>query len=352
MKVHPGKSPTISIWSLPLLLGLGVVALVLVGCGSASVPSAATPLSTPATTSTAGDPVAALGAALFVDRRLSGNGAQACVDCHRPDLAYADGLRTAVGSTGEVGHLNTPSLINAGDWRVLGWARPELTSLEIQIPNPLFGTAPIEMGAKGHEEEILARLRADPSYPATFQAAFPDDPSPIRWERIVGALAAYVRTLRGTGPFDRFLAGDPSALSAEARRGYALFVEVGCSACHSGPLLASDSYHNTGLYNLDGKGAYPPGAEGLIRSTHNSADMGKFRVPSLRNIARTAPYYHDGSAATLADVLDTYVAGGRGPGITSPLKSPAIVPLTLSAQDRADLLAFLESLTDDPAPTP
>ena len=297
------------------------------------------------------NPLVTLGARLFRERRLSGNGAQACVDCHQPALAFTDGRPTALGSTGEIGVRNSPSLLNVGALPVLGWARPDLTSLEAQAAVPLFGTHPVEMGATGAEQVILDRLRADPTYPQQFAAAFPSDPNPLRWEQIIRALAAYERTLvSGTSPYDRWLAGDATALTAAAQRGLRLFQEVGCTACHSGPLLTNSSYHNVGLYNLDGRGAYPARQAGLYDVTGQVRDMGRFRVPSLRNVARTAPYYHDGSAATLADVLDVYAAGGRGAGVNSPVKSPALVPVSFSSQDRADLLAFFVALSDDRLP--
>ncbi|WP_322489303.1 cytochrome c peroxidase [Chloroflexus sp.] len=288
-----------------------------------------------------------LGATLFVEPALSGNGAQSCASCHQAARAFTDGRETAVGSTGEAHSLNTPSVVNAGELSALGWARPDLTSLEAQIAVPLFGTHPVEMGAVGHEAEILGRLKADACYPALFRAAFPDDTEPLRWPRVIDALAAYVRSLRSSGSYDRFLAGEEAALSEEARRGAALFVEIGCSVCHSGPLLTNSSYHNLGLYGFTGLADVPPGQEGLYRITGKARDLGRWRVPSLRNVALTAPYFHDGSETTLEAVLDVYEQGGRGEGRDSPLKSEAIVPITLSREDRAALIAFLTALTDD-----
>lgn len=289
-----------------------------------------------------------LGKTLFVEPALSGNGSQSCASCHQAARAFTDGKAAAVGSTGEAHTLNTPSVVNAGELPTLGWARPDLTTLEAQIAVPIFGTHPVELGAAGHEAEILGRLKADASYPARFRAAFPDDAEPLRWPRVIDALAAYVRSLRSSGPYDRFLAGEVAALSDEARRGAALFVEVGCSSCHSGPLLTNGSYHNLGLYGFSDVGEVPPGQEGLYLITGMARDLGRWRVPSLRNVALTAPYFHDGSAATLDAVLDVYEQGGRGDGQRSPLKSAALVSITMSRQDRAALIAFLLALTDDP----
>lgn len=288
-----------------------------------------------------------LGAVLFVEPALSGNGAQSCASCHQAARAFTDGRPTALGSTGEANVLNTLSVVNAGELPALGWASPDRTTLEAQIAVPLFGTHPVELGAGGHEAEILGRLEANARYPTLFRAAFPDDTEPLRWPRVIDALTAYVRSLRSSGPYDRFLAGDVAALSEEARRGARLFVEIGCSTCHSGPLLTNGSYHNLGLYGFTGLGDVPPGQEGLYRVTGQARDLGRWRVPSLRNVALTAPYFHDGSAATLEDVLDVYEHGGRGDGRRSSLKSEAMVPITLSREDRAGLIAFLGALTDD-----
>jgi cytochrome c peroxidase len=290
-----------------------------------------------------------LGAALFVEPALSGNGTQSCASCHHAARAFTDGRPMALGSTGEANTLNTPSVVNAGELPALGWASPDRTTLEAQIAVPLFGTHPVELGATGYEAEILGRLKADASYPARFRAAFPDDAEPLRWPRVIDALVVYVRSLRSSGPYDRFLAGEEVALSDEARRGATLFVEVGCSSCHSGPLLTNGSYHNLGLYGFSDVDDVPPGQEGLYLATGQARDLGRWRVPSLRNVALTAPYFHDGSAATLEEVLDVYEQGGRGEGKRSPLKSEALVPLTLSHADRAALIVFLRALTDDEA---
>jgi len=323
-----------------VLLGLGVILLEL---ACARPPPARV-------TRDPGPARIALGAALFGDPALSGNGTQACASCHQPARAFTDGRPTAIGSTGAVLPLNTPSLINAAALPALGWATPDRTSLEAQIAVALFATDPVELGATGAEAAILGRLQADASYRAGFRAAFPDDAEPLRWPRVIDALAAYVRALRSAGPYDRFLAGDVTALSAAARRGAALFAEIGCSACHSGPLLTNGSYHNLGLYGFRDAADVPPGQEGLARVTGAVGDLGRWRVPSLRNVARTAPYFHDGSAATLDAVLDVYAQGGRGAGRASPLKSPALVPIPLRAADRADLIAWLQALSDDPVP--
>ena len=185
---------------------------------------------------------------------------------------------------------------------------------------------------------------------------------------LVRALAAFERTLiAGDTPVDRFLAGDEAALAPGARRGLDLFrsARLGCATCHAGwatsdATIAEETpdpaftFHNTGLYDVGGTGDYPPGGTGLHDATGRAGDMGRFRAPMLRNVAVTAPYMHDGSLETLDEVLDHYARGGRlvesgpwaGDGRDNRFKSPLIRGFTLTAAERADLLAFLDALTD------
>jgi cytochrome c peroxidase len=243
-----------------------------------------------------------------------------------------------------------------------------LDTLEKQALVPLFGEVPVELGVNGHLDEVLQRLREDARYPALFQEAFPEDEEPVSKDNVVKALASFQRTLiSGNSPYDRYLQGDLDALSGAAKRGMDLFFSerAECYHCHSGPHLTNSfrskdtkqlqrDFQNTGLYNVDGQGGYPGDNTGLFEFTRDPRDMGRFRVPALRNVALTAPYMHDGSVATLEEVLEFYMAGGRdvtigpfvGDGRASPLKNPLVRPFELSTQERADLIAFLESLTD------
>jgi cytochrome c peroxidase len=251
------------------------------------------------------------------------------------------------------------SLANVGYNVRLGWADPKLETLEQQVLVPLLGIAPIEMGAAGREAEILTRLRDDARYRSLFARAFPDDPEPVTLANVARAIAAFERTLvSGRSPFDRlFFLDDRAALTDQATRGMRLFFSerLRCGECHGGVLLAGPSarsgrpappprYHNTGLYDLDGGGAYPPPNEGLVRTTGEPADMGRFRAPTLRNIALTAPYMHDGSIATLEEVIAHYAAGGRAP--ESPLKSDRVGGFDLTRDETRELVSFLEHLTD------
>jgi len=310
-----------------------------------------------------------LGRYLFYDKRLSGNGTQACASCHQQHRAFSDGLPRSVGSTGEAHPRNAQSLTNVAWNATLTWANPLLTEVEQQILVPLFGEFPVEMGVVGKEQLVLDRLRADARYRQMFAAAFPNARDPITWKHVVYALATFTRGLVSfNSPYDRYLAGDQGALSPAALRGMRLFFseDLECHHCHTGFNLSASTtfsgavfierpFFNTGLYNLDGKGAYPPDNEGVKEVTNDPTDMGRFRPPTLRNVALTAPYMHDGSIATLEAVIRFYERGGRriargphaGDGRLSPLKNGLVSGFKLSNQERRDLLAFLESLTDE-----
>lgn len=311
-----------------------------------------------------------LGRFLFYDTRLSGNQTQSCASCHRQELAFTDGRPRGVGSTGEVHPRSAMSLVNIAYVARLTWANPVLDRLEDQALVPMFGDAPVELGLAGMERELIARLEADPAYPMMFAEAFPDDPDPISIGNIVKAIASFERTIiGGNSPFDRYTyQGDDTALSESARRGRDLFESerLECFHCHGGfnfsdnvqhdgTVSAEVAFHNNALYNIDGRGGYPEPNRGLYEFTGDRRDMGRFRAPTLRNIAITAPYMHDGSIATLEEVLEHYEAGGRtitegpyaGIGSESPLKSIFLHGFTLTEQERADVLEFLRSLTDE-----
>jgi cytochrome c peroxidase len=311
-----------------------------------------------------------LGRHLFYDEQLSGNGTQSCASCHFPELGFSDAVTVPEGSTGELLIRNSMGLTNSAYTSKLTWANPNLDLLEQQIRIPLFGEFPVELGVTGHEDEVLARFADDPYYVELFSAAFPDEAEPVSFDSVVKALASFVRIMiSGDAPFDRWLAGDDGAISASAKRGAALFFseELECHHCHGGfnfslatrhanTTFTQNAFQNTGLYNLDGMGAYPPGNTGLHEFTLDDGDMGRFRPPSLRNVAVTAPYMHDGSVATLDEVLDIYAAGGRvipegepyaGDGRSNPNKSGFIIGFELDEGQRADVIAFLQSLTDD-----
>lgn len=310
-----------------------------------------------------------LGRRLFYDKRLSGNGTISCSSCHLQERAFTDGRVVSVGSTGENTPRNAPSIINSGWHGTLTWANPALVTLERQMTNPLMGERPIEMGVSdSNKNEILARFRADPDYRKWFKEAFPDKTDPISLETIVKAISAFERgVVSFNSRYDQYLQGKLKLTEAE-QRGHDLYFgeKAECHHCHGSVNFndqfvhvktreAETPFHNTGLYDIDGKGGYPLPNRGLFDITSDPDDMGKFRAPSLRNIAVTGPYMHDGTVATLEDVIEIYSKGGRkiekgpnaGDGQASPLKSGLIVKIDMTPQEKADLLAFLKTLTDE-----
>jgi cytochrome c peroxidase len=312
---------------------------------------------------------AELGRYLFYDKRLSGNQKQSCASCHQQSRAFTDGRAQAAGSTGEAHPRSSMTLANVAYLPVLGWANPTLTRLEDQALAPLFGDNPVELGMKGQEELLLSRLKTVPEYRRLFPAAFPDLADPFTITSAVRALAAFERTiLSGDSPYDRYWRGtDPEALSPAAKQGEFLFFSerFQCFHCHGGLNFANAEdfagkpftaiqFDNTGLYNVKGRTSYPWPNTGIFEFTREPSDVGRFRVPTLRNIALTAPYMHDGSVKTLEEVLDHYAAGGRtirrgpnaGAGAANPNKSFFVQGFEATPQERQDLLAFLRSLTD------
>jgi len=305
-----------------------------------------------------------LGRRLFYDRRLSLNRTQACADCHQQRKAFTDGRAQALGSTGAVHRRSAMSLANVAYAVSLTWADPTVRRLEDQMLIPLLGTHPVELGMGGQEAGLAARLEAEPLYVSLFAAAFPEEPKPIGLRNVQRAVACFERTLiSGDSPYDQVVyQGKMDAMSQAAWRGMRLFFSdrLSCSRCHagydfSGPVdyVGTEElddppeplFLNTGLYNLDGRGAYPAIDTGLRDVTRRRRDMGRFKAPTLRNIALTAPYMHDGSIATLGEVVDHYARGGRAGG-DSRARSPLLTGFTLTDAEKRDLLEFLDSLTD------
>jgi cytochrome c peroxidase len=223
---------------------------------------------------------------------------------------------------------------------------------------PMFNQHPIEMGLTGNERTVLARFASNAEDAARFRAAFPEDDEPVALANVVRAIAAFERTLvSGDSPLDRYLYRDNrAALSAAARRGMTLFFSdrLRCAECHAsfnlaGPVTfegaskVEPSFHNTGLYDVDGHGGYPVVDRGLLDKTKKPQDMGRFKAPTLRNVAVTAPYMHDGSVPTLEAAIAHYESGGK----SSPFRSERVRGFRLSDAETADLIAFLESLTDE-----
>jgi cytochrome c peroxidase len=360
-----------------------------------------------------------LGRLLFYDTRLSGNQTYSCETCHEQDKAFTDGLARSVGSTGQIHPRSAMSLANVVYAGTFTWADRLTPSLEEQMLVPMFTESPIiELGLGGQEDELFRRLQDDARYRRMFAEAFPGDPPDlISIRTITQALASFERILiSGNSPYDRYVFGDDDAISASAVRGETLFFDEKreCFHCHAGfnfttsvdhlGQVAERQFHNNALYNLncasqglpdlvlpqcgvqptpgpgtptptprptcrpeggpchrcDGDGpqtmgCYPQDNTGLYERTGDTADMGRFKAPTLRNIAVTGPYMHDGSIATLSEVLDHYAAGGRtiadgpfaGDGSTSPAATQFMSGFTLTEREKTDLLNFLTALTDD-----
>jgi cytochrome c peroxidase len=306
---------------------------------------------------------AELGRHLFFDTRLSANGKVACSSCHMPAFAFADTAQLSLGATGERTLRNAPGLLNTRFFKIKAWADTSLTTYEDQMLRPLFATHPTEMGLDRHSDVVPQQLSRDVVYQKLLRKAYPKHRGDMQWAQIFESIARYEDQLVSVGSaYDRYRAGDEQALSASAQRGNLLFGSgrLACASCHTPTLMSEGNtetfgaMHNIGLYNVDGQGGYPTRDEGLKRATGKPEHMGLFRTPSLRNVGLTAPYMHDGTFATLSDVIDMYAAGGRhisegpdaGDGRLSPISDRRIGGFMLTPDEKTDLIAFLNSLTD------
>lgn len=282
----------------------------------------------------------ALGRKLYYDTRLSADNTVSCANCHNPAKAFTDGLRVSLGVGGKNGTRNAPTVLDAAYNPAQFWDG-RAASLEDQAGGPMAN--PVEMGLP--HEVMVAKISKVADYQAAFDKAF--GPGPITIDKVQKAIASFERTLlSGDSPFDKYeYGGDKTALSPAAIRGLAIFRDKqkgNCATCHTigdkYALFTDGKYHNIGE-GLDDNGDLKD--LGRYTQTHVDADRGAFRTPTLRNISRTAPYMHDGSVKTLKDVVDFYVGGGS----SNPYLDKQIKELKLTGPERADLVAFLESLT-------
>jgi cytochrome c peroxidase len=284
---------------------------------------------------------AQLGKRLFFDTQLSRTREISCSSCHLSDHAFSDPNRFSTGVEQKLGSRNAPALVNRA-WGTSFFWDGRAATLEEQAGKPIEN--PVEMDLP--LADAVARVGADPKYAGAFEDAYGE---PVTEASLRKAIASFVRVLVSAGsPYDRHLRGDDGDFGEAEQRGEALFMseKAGCFHCHPGGPLTNEGYFNNGTYT-DG------GDAGRQVVTGHTGDTGKFKVPGLRNVAASAPYMHDGAFATLDDVLDNYVRGGNGNAFTDP----TLQPLTLTAGERADLLAFLGALTDpaflgDPRWTP
>ena len=288
----------------------------------------------------------ALGRKLYYDKNLSVDGTVACSSCHDPKAGFSDGKPVSDGVGGKKGTRNSPTVLNAAYHPVQFWDG-RAPSLEKQAEGPMQN--PVEMA---HTLEGAAKKAIESaSYRAEFEKAF--GPGPITYDMIEKAIASFERTvISGNSPFDRYFYGDDQkALSASAKRGLAVFRDAkkgNCVTCHTigdkFALFTDGKFHNLGM-GINARGELVD--QGRYEVTKNEADRGAFRTPTLRNIALTAPYMHDGSLKTLKDVIEFYVGGGT----SNPHRDKEIRSLDfLTEQERTDLVAFLESLTGEIPP--
>jgi len=270
-----------------------------------------------------------LGRFLFYDPILSRDSTVSCSSCHQQSLAFTDGRTTSVGIRDRIGIRNAPSLVNVKNrpYLLLDGVNP---SLEAQIQTPIQEHAEFDF----HILLIVERLKRNPQYVRLSEIAYDHE---FDHRTVFNSIASFERTIVGSdSPYDRFLRGDSNALTESQKRGKKLFFEtLYCGECHAGNDLTNDALLNNGLYTVYAD-------LGRMRLTEKEADRAVFKVPTIRNIAITAPYMHNGSMTTLDAVLDHYMSGGKD----HPAKGSQIIPFRLSDRQRTDLLAFLESLTD------
>lgn len=284
----------------------------------------------------------ALGRRLFYDKKLSSDNSLACASCHNPSLGFTDRQKHSTGFNGQAGKRNAPTVINAAYVPFQFWDG-RAGSLEDQAAGPIAN--PVEMNQK--HDVCVSKLAGDPVYNAEFRKVF--GPGQVTIGKIEKALASYERTLiSGDSPFDRYqFGGDVKALSPAAVRGLEIFrdpARANCAACHTinehFALFTDGKFHNIGI-GVDDEGNLTD--LGRYEETKADADKGAFKTPTLRNVAMSAPYMHDGSLKTLRDVVDYYAGGGN----SNPYLDKKIKPLHLSGQDRDDVVQFLESLTGE-----
>lgn len=273
-----------------------------------------------------------LGRRLFFDPLLSRDHTLSCASCHRPELAFADTLPLSPGVLERQTARNAPTLLNRAYGRSFFWDG-RTASLEEAVLMPIDNPDELGLGTP----ELVARLRRHRGYRAFFRKAFGD--APVSGVLVGRALASYLRTLRsGDAPVDRYLAGDADALTETMCRGRALFLgKAGCADCHSGPNFTDERFHNTGV-------SWGPGDPGRSAITGQEADRGRFKTPTLREIARTPPYMHDGSLSSLEEVIEFYDRGGGA----NPYLDSDIRPLRLTPAEKKELIAFLRSLRQGP----
>ena len=309
---------------LTALASLTTAALVVAASGGlvAAEPAGLPPVAHPKDNPSTPEKIS-LGKQLFFDGRLSADNKVSCASCHDPAKGYSNGDPFATGVEGQKGGRNSPTIINAAYGKLQFWDG-RAKSLEDQAMGPVQN--PIEM--KMSLDDVVKKLNAIEGYKKQFQQVFGTD---VTSDGMAKAIAAYERTvLSGDAPFDKFKAGDKAALSESAARGLKLFTgKANCTACHAGASFTDNSFHNVGV---------PGNDEGRAAINKSSGDKGAFKTPTLREIARSAPYMHDGSMKTLEEVVAHYNKGGT----PHPQLDEELFPLKLTDAEAADLVTFLK----------
>jgi cytochrome c peroxidase len=294
-----------------------------------TLPTTPVPASNPMT-----DAKVRLGMALYFDPRLSSDGTVSCASCHDPNAGFADPRPVSTGVGGAKGGRNAPTVLNSAHVKFQFWDGRAL-DLEEQALGPIQNPVEMQMTMP----MALDKLKSIPGYVKMFDQVFGAPPTA---EGIADAIATFERTVISTNsPYDKYIGGDPTAMSPAAIRGMELFRgKAHCQACHSGPNFTDGRFHNLGVGYADGKFA----DEGRAMVTKSPEDMGAFKTPGLRSVALTAPYLHDGSEKTLEDVIDLYDRGG----VPNPNLDPLMLPLALTAREKTELVEFMKALTGEP----
>ncbi len=275
----------------------------------------------------------ALGRQLFFDKRLSVDGSRSCYSCHVCEKGLTDGLPKAIGAGNKQLTRSSPTLWNIGYQKLFYWDGRS-PSLEKQAMAAWTGG---NMGVKDHEDEVVSKINALQGYHEQFRKVFGGDATK---ENIMQAISAYERTITsGDTAWDKWQAGDQSAVSDSAKRGFDVFKEAKCNNCHDGLLFTDQQFHNVGV-GMDA----PEPDTGRGKVTNKPEETGAFKTPTLRDIAKSAPYFHDGSAATLEDAVDFMLGGGKP---NQYLDKKNLEKRTITPDQRKDLLEFLKSLNVD-----
>ncbi|MEO6191327.1 MAG: cytochrome c peroxidase [Saprospiraceae bacterium] len=301
-----------------------------------------------------------LGHLLFFDRRLSYDLSKSCSSCHDPLLAFSDGYKVSFNNNAEALLRNSPTLLNINERQSFNWANSKITTLRQQMQRPLFNIHPIELGLIGHEKIILRRFQIDSNYKKIYSDCYHIGIQNITTDDIIEAISSYILNLQSRNSrYDQFLSiKDSTLLNGEEWLGFNLFNSdsIGCGTCHGGKdffePIRGRQFANIGLYNCNN--SYPASDLGLQEEDNDSNYNGVFRIPTLRNISLTAPYYHDGSEESLQQVILNYERGGRiiiqgscaGDGNLHPNKDGRLQSFTLDEKKRNSIISFLNTLTD------